>query len=80
MRSRHSKVVADHEGHLSSSWKPVLLLGFLLLEADLLIELGILDDLVQSRGNLHVQHLEVWKILLIAKISTRPKESTSPLP
>ena len=36
---------------------------FLILEADLLLELGILDDLVQSRGNLRVQNLEVWKIL-----------------
>ena len=31
-------------------------------EADLLLELGILDYLVQSRGNLRVKHLEVWKI------------------
>ena len=63
MSTTHSKVVEDHEGDLSSSWKPVLLLGFLFLEADLLLELGILDDLVQSRSNLRVQHLEVWKIL-----------------
>ena len=27
-------------------------MGFLFLETDLLLELGILDDLVQSRGNL----------------------------
>ena len=60
----HSTVVVDHEGDLSSSKKPVLFLGFLLLETDLL-QLGILDDLVQSRSNLRVQHLEVWKILPI---------------
>ena len=29
MSTRHSKVVVDHEGDLSSTWKPVLLLGFL---------------------------------------------------
>ena len=33
------------------------LLRLLLLEIDFLLELGILDDLVQSRGNLRVQHL-----------------------
>ena len=46
--------------------KPVLFWGLLLLEADLLLELGILEDLVQSRGDLRVQHLEV-------RISIRPK-------
>ena len=29
----------------------------------LLLKLGILDDFVQSRSNLRVQHLEIWKIL-----------------
>ena len=43
--------------------KPVLFLGFLFLETDLLLELGILAGLVQSRSNLRVQHLEFWKIL-----------------
>ena len=47
---------------LSPSQEPVLFLGFQLLEADLLLELGLLDDLVQSRGNLRVQH-NIWKIL-----------------
>ena len=36
---------------------------FLLLETDLLLDVVILDDLVQCRSNLRVQHLEVWKIL-----------------
>ena len=40
------------------SWS--FFLGFLLLEADL--ELGILEDLVQSRSNPRVQHLEIPKI------------------
>ena len=31
------------------------------LPADLLLELGTLEDLVQGRGNLHVQHLKIWK-------------------
>ena len=63
MSASHSKGVVDHEGDPSSSEKEVLFLGFLLLEADPLLELRIMDDLVQSRGNLRVQHLEVWKIL-----------------
>ena len=42
MSASHSKVVVDHEGDLSSSKKPILLLGFLFLETDLLLELGIL--------------------------------------
>ena len=57
-------------------------LGFLLLEADLLLELGILDDLVQRRSNLRVQHLEIWKShfqKLIVRISTRPMNHPSPL-
>ena len=32
---------------------------FLLLEADLLFEVGIPGDIVQSRGSLRVQHLKV---------------------
>ena len=63
MSASHSKVVVDHEGELSSSKKPVLFLGFLFLETDLLLELGILDDLEQNRSNLRVQHLKIWKIL-----------------
>ena len=66
MSTSHSKEVVDHEGDLSPSQKPVLFSGFLLLVADLLCELGILDDLIQSRGNLRVQHLEVRKIFSIS--------------
>ena len=39
MSASHSKVVVDHEGDLSSSQEPILFLGFLLLQADLLFEL-----------------------------------------
>ena len=60
MSSSDPEVVADHEGDLSSSTKPVLFLGFLLLET---LEVGILDDLVQSRRNLRVQHLKNWRVL-----------------
>ena len=50
MIASQSKVVAaDHEGHLSSSQKPILFRGFLLLETDFLIELEIRNDLVQSK-------------------------------
>ena len=58
MSASHSKVIVNHEGDPSSSQKPVL-------EADLLLELGIMDDLVQSRGNLRVQNLKFWKTLSI---------------
>ena len=63
MSASHSKVVVDHEGDLSSSQKPVLFLGFLFLETDLLLELGILNDLVQRRSNLRVHHFKCWKNL-----------------
>ena len=56
MRTSNSKVIVDHEGDLSSSKKPVLFLGFLFLETDLLLEVGVLDDLIQS--GLCVQHLK----------------------
>ena len=58
MSASHSKAVADHEGDLSSSWKPVLLLGFVLLVTDFLLEVGVLDDLVQCRSNIRVQLLK----------------------
>ena len=32
------------------------------LETDLVLDLGLLDDLVQNRSNLRVQHLIVWKL------------------
>ena len=48
------------------------------LETDLLLELGIPDDLVQSRSNLRVQHLEMWKTL-IARTSILPMNQPSPL-
>ena len=62
MSTSNSKVVVDYEGDLCSSLKPILFLGFLLPDADFLLELGTLDDLLQSRSNIRVQHLEVWKI------------------
>ena len=55
MSASHLKVVVDHEGELSSSKKPILFLSFLFLQTDLLVEVGILDDLVQSRSNSRVQ-------------------------
>ena len=57
----HSSVVVDHESDPSSSSKPVLFLGLSAPRGWPWI--GIPDDLVQSRGNLRVQHLEVWKVL-----------------
>ena len=62
----------------SPSQKPVLFLGFLFLETDLLLELGILDDLVQSRSNLRVQNLKMWKIFpcTVREDFSSAKEST----
>ena len=56
-------------------------LGLLFLETDLLLEMGILDDVDQSRGNLRVQHLEVWKIFSrqIVTISIPVMSQPSPL-
>ena len=63
MSTNDSKVVVDHVGDLSSSKKPILFLDFLFLKTDLLLEVRIWDDLVQSRGNSRVQHLEIREIL-----------------
>ena len=54
-----SKVVVDHVNDLSSAKEPILFLSFLFLQTDLLFEVGILDDLVQSRSNSRVQHLKI---------------------
>ena len=59
MNASNSKIVVDHQGDLSSSQKPILFLGFLFLETDLLLEVGVLDDLLQSRSDLRVQHFEI---------------------
>ena len=61
-----SKVVVDHESDLSPTKKPILFLSFLFLQADLLFEVGILDDFcskqkqssrpaVQNSGNPYLQ-------------------------
>ena len=63
MNINESNAVIDHGGDLSSSNKTVLFLGFLFLETDLLLDVGILDDLVQSRSNSRVQHLEIGEIV-----------------
>ena len=65
------------------SQKPVLFMGFLLLEADIDFELWILDDLDQSRGYLRVQHLKICENLfhiLITRLLAHPKSQPSPLP
>ena len=62
MRASHSKVPIDHGRNVSSPRETVLFLSFLFLEADLLLEEGILHGFVQSRGNPRVQHLLVLKI------------------
>ena len=61
-RKLYSEFRGD-DGDLYSSNKPILFLSFLFLESDLLFEVGILDDLVQSRGNLRVQHFKILEFL-----------------
>ena len=55
MSTSDSKVVVDHVSDLSSTKKPVICLGSLFLQTDLFLEIGILDDLIQSRSNPRVQ-------------------------
>ena len=59
MSASESKVVVDRVSDLSSSKNPILLLGFPFFQAHLLLEVGILGDLVQSRSNSRVQHFEI---------------------
>ena len=54
MSTSDSKVVVDHVGDLSSTKMPVLFLGFLFLQTDLFLEVGILDDIVQRRSSSRV--------------------------
>ena len=77
------KVVVDHASDLSSTKKLVLFLSFLFLQIDLFLEVGILDDLVQSRRNPRIQHLKVpemeYNPELSAMMSSRPPNRPSPL-
>ena len=41
------EVVVDQVGNLSTSKETVLFLGFLILQTELFLEAGILDDFVQ---------------------------------
>ena len=48
MSTSDSKVVVDHVSDLSSVKERILFLSFLFLQTDIFLEVGILDDLVQS--------------------------------
>ena len=78
-----AKVVVDHVSDLSSTKKPILFLSFLFLQTDLFLEVGILDDLVQSRRNPRVQHLKnsrnEYNLELRAMTLDRPPTRPSPL-
>ena len=56
MSASNPEVVVDHARD-----SVFLFLGFLFLEADIVLELEILHDPVQIWRNLRVQHLEIWK-------------------
>ena len=45
--------------NLSSTEKSVCLLCPLLLQTDFLLEVGVRDDLLRSRRNLCIKHLEI---------------------
>ena len=53
-----SKVDEDHGSDLSSAKEPIFFLSFLFLQTDPFLEVGILDDLIQSRCNSRVRHLK----------------------
>ena len=61
MSASYPEVVVDHEGDLPSS-EETIFLGFQFLETDLLFEVRILDDRVQSRSNLRRVLQKMWKI------------------
>ena len=51
MSASHSEVVVDHVSDLYSAKEPIFFLSFLFCQTDLFLEVGILDDLVQSGRN-----------------------------
>ena len=59
MSASNLGVVVDHVSDLSSAMETIFFLSFLFLETDLFLEVGILDDLVQSRRYPRVRHLKV---------------------
>ena len=63
MSASNSEVVVNHASDLSSSKKPIFFLSFHFLQTDRLSEVGIQNDLFQSRSNSRVadpQILERW--------------------
>ena len=67
MSTNNSKVVVDHVSDLSSAKQTVLCLSFLFLQTDFFLEVGILDDLDQSRRNARVQHLKIREMSITLK-------------
>ena len=63
MSASDPEVVVDHVSDLTSTKETVLFLGFLFLETDLFLQVGILDDPVQSRSNPPVHHFKIREIL-----------------
>ena len=63
MSASNTEVVVSHVSDLFSAKDQIVFLGFLLLQTDFLREVRILDDLVQSRRNLRVQHFKNREIL-----------------
>ena len=62
MSASNPEVVVDHVSDLSSAKEPIFFLSFLFLQTDLLLEVGILDDLFQSRINPRIQHLKIQEM------------------
>ena len=59
MSASNTEVVVDHVSDLSAAKEPILFLSFLFLQTDLFLEVGILDDLVQSGRNPRIQHVKI---------------------
>ena len=62
MSASNPDVVVDRVSDPSSAKVSILFLSFLFLQTDRFLEVGILDDLVQSERNPRIQHLKVRRV------------------
>ena len=84
MSASNPEVVVDHVSGLSRAKEPIFFLSFLLLQTDLFLQVGILDDLVQSRNNSRVQQFKIREMSvplnqLSEMILNRPPNRPAPL-
>ena len=81
MRTSYPDVFVDHERNLSSTEKSVFHLGLWLLRTDILLEVGVHDDLFQVGRNLRIKHPKIRerRLQLTATSQDRPLIRPSPL-